>query len=76
MSLDVEGLDEMILKSINYEKSCPSVICVETISFSENGDGVKNKPIIEFLESKGYLLFADTYINTIFVKKDKWIRSQ
>lgn len=76
LSLDVEGLDELILKSIDYETSSPTVICVETISYSENGGGKKNRSIINFLESKEYLLFADTYINSIFVKKDKWIRSK
>lgn len=74
LSLDVEGMDEIILKSINYEEHFPIVICVETISFSMNGNGIKNKSIIEFLESKGYLVYADTNINTIFVRKDKWIR--
>lgn len=74
LSLDIEGMDEIILKSINYDENFPVVICVETISFSENGNGIKNRTIIEFLESKGYLVYADTYINTIFVKKDKWIR--
>ena len=73
LSLDVEGLDIDILKSIDYQKSCPIVICVETISFSETGNGVKNLDIISFLENKGYIVYADTYINTIFVKKSKWI---
>ncbi|MBD2107735.1 FkbM family methyltransferase [Nodosilinea sp. FACHB-13] len=75
LSLDVEGLDETILKSIDYEKNYPIVICVETMSFSKNGNGVKNKSIIEFLENNGYLVYADTYINTIFVRKDRWIRT-
>lgn len=25
-----------------------------------------------FLKSKGYSVYADTYINTIFVREDKW----
>ncbi len=75
LSLDVEGLDETILRSINYDENFPIVICVETISFSENGNGIKNKSIVEFLEGKGYLVYADTYINTIFVRRDRWIRS-
>lgn len=75
LSLDVEGLDFVILQSIDYEKSSPLVICVETISFSENGTGVKDMAIINFLESKGYMVYADTYINTIFVKKSEWVRS-
>ncbi|GBO52280.1 glycosyltransferase [Pseudanabaena sp. lw0831] len=75
LSLDVEGLDLKILQSINYEQSSPLIICVETISFSETGNGVKDIHIIQFLESKGYMVYADTYINTIFIKKDKWLLS-
>lgn len=73
LSLDVEGLDLTILQSINYEQSSPLIICVETISFSETGNGIKDLHIIQFLEGKGYMIYADTYINTIFVKKDKWV---
>jgi FkbM family methyltransferase len=72
LSLDVEGMDEEIIKSIDYEGSCPTVICVETISFSNSGNGVKNTSMVAFLESKGYMVYADTYINTIFVREDKW----
>jgi FkbM family methyltransferase len=74
MSLDVEGLDELILRSIEYESSCPTVICVETISFSENGRGLKNTSIINFLTAQGYMVYADTYINTIFLRQEKWAR--
>lgn len=76
LSLDVEGLDKVVLESIDYENVYPIVICVETISFSENGTGVKNTSIINLLESKGYMIFADTYINTIFVKKNMWIKGK
>lgn len=74
LSIDVEGLDERIIKSIDYTKSTPIVICIETISFSNDGRGVKNKEIISFLESKGYMVFADTNVNTIFVKREVWMR--
>lgn len=74
LTIDVEGLDEEILKCIDYEINSPTVICVETISFSENGQGIKNQPLIEFIKNKGYLVYADTYINTIFVKREKWER--
>jgi FkbM family methyltransferase len=75
LSLDVEGLDEQILYSINFSDQVPTVICVETISYSNKGDGEKNHTIIRFLESKGYMVYADTNINTIFVKKNKWVRN-
>jgi FkbM family methyltransferase len=68
-SLDVEGLDEMIIQSIDFRKSYPKVICVETLTYSDNGDGKKNDQLIELISSKGYTQYADTYINTIFVKE-------
>ncbi len=72
LSLDVEGLDEVILRSIDYDVTAPKVICVETISFSTKGEGVKNMAILNFLKDKGYRVYADTYINTIFVHNDTW----
>ena len=72
LSLDAEGFDFDILKSINFNQYYPKVICVETISFSKSGKGVKNHELIKFLESKGYLLYADTHINSIFVNKQTW----
>ena len=67
LSLDAEGFDFDILKSINFDQNYPKVICVETISFSKSGKGVKNQELIDFLISKNYLLYADTHINSIFM---------
>ncbi len=74
MSLDAEGIDEEILQNIDFAKSSPTVICVETITFSMQGKGIKRKSIFDLLETNGYLAYADTNINTIFVRKDKWIK--
>ncbi|HTF03669.1 MAG TPA: FkbM family methyltransferase [Bacteroidia bacterium] len=74
LSIDVEGLDEVILRSINYETATPKVMCVETLTFSTRGRGEKKTDLIEFIKSKGYIAYADTYINTIFVKEDTWLR--
>ena len=74
LSIDVEGLEESILRSIAYDKSSPTVICAETISFSEKGRGKKQTAVIEFLKAKDYLVYADTNINTIFVKRRLWER--
>jgi FkbM family methyltransferase len=35
LSLDTEGLDLALLKSLNYKKHRPLAICVETVGFSE-----------------------------------------
>jgi FkbM family methyltransferase len=75
LSLDIEGMDLEVLKSIDFSNSVPTVICVESVSFSESGRGVKNKRIGEFLSQKGYFLYADTHINSIFVLKSRWLRN-
>lgn len=72
LSIDAEGVDEIVLKSLDLMDNFPVVICVETISFSNKGKGRKNHELIEFIKSKGYLLYADTYINSIFVREENW----
>ena len=71
LSLDAEGIDEIVIRSIDYLNK-PKVICVETLTFSNSGDGKKNDNLIKFLNSNGYFLYADTYINSIFVHKYIW----
>ena len=58
---------------INWDKYSPLIICVETASYSRNGTETKYEEIISYLESKGYLNYADTRINTIFIKKDRYV---
>lgn len=72
LSIDVEGLDMEILDQVDYIQNYPKVICVETVAYSHDGTGVKNIQLIKFLESKGYFVYADTYINTIFINKEFW----
>lgn len=70
ISLDVEGIDFEILKSLDFSKSRPIAICVETISYSENRTEHKLTEIIDFVKTKGYFVYADTHINTIFVNEN------
>ncbi|RKS45135.1 FkbM family methyltransferase [Gillisia mitskevichiae] len=74
LSIDAEGVDEQIVKEIDFIKNFPIVICIETISFSTSGNGLKNDNLIQYIVSKGYLLYADTNINSIFVKNEYWIK--
>lgn len=74
LSVDAEGVDELIIAQIDFDKNFPLVICLETISFSTSGSGIKNTKLIKFIEDSGYLLYADTYINSIFVRKSIWQR--
>jgi FkbM family methyltransferase len=72
LSLDTEALDLQILQSISFERSVPTVICVETRSYSLTGQGTKETEIGQFLQSVGYLLYADTHLNSIFVSHSAW----
>lgn len=74
LSVDVEGLDESIIRSIDFKASAPTVICLETISYSNNGKGEKDSVMSQYLKTQGYMVYADTNINTIFVLESKWIR--
>ena len=72
LNIDAEGIDELIIKSIDFSDNYPIVICIETISFSTSGRGVKNAELIKRICNEGYILYADTYINSIFVRDNVW----
>ena len=72
ISLDVEGLDFAILESFDFSRFRPSVFCVETITYTEDNSERKLKEIGELMNQKGYMVFADTYVNTIFVEAEDW----
>lgn len=72
VSIDTEGGDEEIIAAIDFSKYRPKVVCVETISQTEEGELYKNKNIHAILEKNGYMEYADTYVNTIFVDKKIW----
>jgi FkbM family methyltransferase len=69
LSIDIEGLDLAVLKSIDLQKYPIPVICAETCTYSENHIRPKDNTIIEYMLSQGYFVYADTYINTIFVNQ-------
>ncbi len=72
LSLDVEGFEEAILESIDYDHNFPKVICIETLTYTENNTELKEQSLIDYLISKGYILYADTYINSVLVRCDLW----
>ena len=72
ISLDVEGMDIEILQSIDFGRYKPIVFCVETITYSRSGIGEKLPVIDEIFERNGYFKYADTYINSIYVRRDRW----
>ena len=70
LSIDIEGLDLAVLQSLDYTNYPIPVICVESCTYSENHIRPKDRSIAEFMITKGYEVYADTYINSIFVNKN------
>lgn len=70
LSIDIEGLDLKVLKSLDWKKYPIPVVCAETCLYSTTHIRGQDTSIIQFMQDKGYFIYANTYINTIFVKKD------
>ena len=74
ISLDVEGLDLAILQTVDFDKYRPEVFCIETITYREDKTEEKCQDIIDFMKEMDYFVYADTYINSIFVDKKMWAK--
>jgi FkbM family methyltransferase len=67
LSIDVEGLDFDVIKSINIEKYRPRVILVEVLGSSLSD--IQLNPIYKFLIAEDYMLYAKA-INTVIFKSN------
>lgn len=74
ISLDVEGLDLSILESFDFTSCRPEIFCIETLTYVEDKTERKLTDIIDFMISKNYFVYADTFLNTIFVAREAWDR--
>jgi FkbM family methyltransferase len=64
LSIDVEGWELRILKSIDFKRFRPKVICVETLVLGENR---RVNEIPPFMAARGYVARGGSFVNTIFV---------
>jgi FkbM family methyltransferase len=72
VSLDTEGMDLAIIRSLDFARYRPQVFCIETLTYTEDKSEQKIQDIIDYMRGNDYLVYADTYINTIFVEQDSW----
>jgi FkbM family methyltransferase len=63
LSIDVEGLEMAILRTLDFGRHRPGAICVETV----RGTSGINPEVGEFLATKDYVARAGTFVNTVFV---------
>ena len=64
LSIDAEGLHLAILKTIDYQRFRPPIICVETLV---SGSRETIPEIPAFMRSQGYVDRGASFVNTIFV---------
>ena len=67
LSIDVEGFDLVVLKSNDWQRYHPRVICVE--EWEKTMDENFNSKIADFLATHGYQRMAWTGLSSIFVDK-------
>jgi hypothetical protein len=71
LSIDVEGLDLSVLQTLDFEKYQIKCICVETLRYGPNKEEFRDTELMQFMKSRGYVAYADTGINTIYVN-ERW----
>lgn len=75
ISLDIEGNDLEVIKSMDLDKYRPLVIIVETIGYRPYLPiNVKNEDVGKYLSNKDYVEYAFTGINSIFID-EKYMRN-
>jgi FkbM family methyltransferase len=68
LSVDVEGLDFEVIRSINLAKYTPKVILAEVLK--DDLSSIGQNPMLSYLEGYGYSLSAKTVNTAFFVHKD------
>jgi FkbM family methyltransferase len=66
LSLDTEGFDLPILRSLDFERLRPDVICVESV---EIGGRRLLTDIMQLMAQKGYEARGGSFVNTIFLDR-------
>lgn len=62
ISIDIEGLDAEVIRSLDFDLWEPKVICIEN-------DVDLHSSLASFMEDHGYFIYYNTGINTIFAKE-------
>jgi FkbM family methyltransferase len=67
LSIDTEGLDLDILRSLDFTRFRPRIICVETLV---DDTRLVQADIVTLVTSKHYTVRGGTFVNTIFVANE------
>jgi FkbM family methyltransferase len=68
LSIDIEGMDLAVLRTLDFRAHRPAAICAET---KKPGMSHDSTPIARLLRGKGYIACAGSLYNTIFVDRSR-----
>ncbi len=75
LSVDIESDSLNALKAVDWERFRPLIVIVEMIEYStELSVGYKDKEIQQFMETQGYIEYAFTGINSIYLDRRKVVK--
>ena len=66
LSVDTEGRDLDVLQSNDWDAFRPKAVCVEAVGY-EGDSSTPSKPIVSFMQEKGYKLVYFNGLNAIFI---------
>jgi FkbM family methyltransferase len=69
MSIDIEGMDLDVLRSMDFKAHRPAAICAET---KKPWESHEESAIAKLLESRGYVACAGSLYNTIFADRKRF----
>ncbi|HSN15131.1 MAG TPA: FkbM family methyltransferase [Anaeromyxobacteraceae bacterium] len=69
ISIDVEGMDLDILRTLDFARWRPGAIIAETI---QPGSPGVNRKLVDFVVSKGYVVRGGSAVNTVFVDAGRY----
>lgn len=70
ITMDIEGLELKVLKSLDFAEFSPKFLLIEELEFVEKDfTEYKNSPIYKFLYNKGYIPVAKTMRTVIYQKQ-------
>lgn len=72
LNLDVEGLENAVLKSVNFNTFHPTIVCVEVVDYTNGYNHHETLSIIDYMKEFGYILCFNTIVNLIFVDEEYW----
>jgi FkbM family methyltransferase len=64
LCIDTEGLDLDILKTLDFRRFRPAIVCAETLQIGTTRCGTE---ILDLMHSNDYTVRGGTFVNTIFV---------